>query len=685
MSSIIKVKHFILLTLYVILSILGTYLLFASIFNAFSVEPLFLLDNLKVPVLNITTDWRINLVFLPLFFSSLFWALSLCLKDKISPFLKKLNDIPLSFTTKTQKTFFKINKISIFFFIMVIILFSLLLYIDNSFFITEIYLFIFMLIFIVLLAISMIDIKKIKFSRFDILCIFIIPLLYMSIYMYFLTDPKKIHWGDEGAFYDIAREILEHGISRSFFDKYGVYGFHPLSASYFQALLMVPFGISIFSFRMTSIISIMLSIPAIYLIVKEISSRITGGIALLLICFSHYFYNFSYLAYNNTFLGIFTLMWGLYFFMLSKKYFSIGYGILSGLFLGLCWYLYGVVILSSFTILITTICLSGENFKKNFFISSAIYLTISIIILPLTGFDVEENIKYISRHSNYQKENITFINLLVSRLKFGFINPFMIGHYSHWLAGPTINFITSFFMFIGIILFLFKHHVTECQKIFLLFSITTWGTIMLSTPYDDFSNTRITYLVIFWLIFASHGIYYFIKMLSDKKSKIIIGTIIFLSIVYFNYYYGCILPFQKVYTIGYEGLIAQISLDNKNIGNLYAISPSNWKKNHFDNMLHKGYLVPNDIIIVNESLVSSLPKNLQKNDVIILETRNEFLIENILTNLKNKNLKAIVRKNLEDRGEVLIIAQDKMTQKFIDDASPDKLLVTSLYLPSTKS
>ncbi len=676
-----KIKHYSLITLANIFSLVGIFLLFSAIFNTFASPPFSFFDNLRIPLLNITDNWSIDLIFLPLFFASFFWFISIFIKDKLSP-NKKISIFPPR--NENKHVFLKINKFTILSFIVVLTLLSLLLYIDNSYFITEIWIFISMLIFIVSLAISMIDIKNPKFSTFDIFCIFIVPLIYMILHMFSLMDPRKIYWLDEEHFYYIVKDILENGIIQSFFDRNGAHGFHPFSASYFQALLMWPFGSSAFSFRMTSVLSIMFFMPPTYLIVKEISSKITGLIVLLLICFSHYMYNFAYLGYNNSFLGIFAFMWGLYFLILAKKNLSIGHTILSGLFFGICWYLYGVVILGTFATGFVMLCLSRKNFKKNLCIILAFYLTILIVIIPLTGISIEENINYISRHSNYTRENISLLDLTKERLQFGFIKPFTLGDSSHWLFGPAIDYITSFFMFIGIFLFTFKDHKKESQKIFLLFSFVLWLAIMLSTPYPHYSNTRIMYLVVFWLIFSAHGIYCFIKILSNKSSKIIISTIFTVAIIYFNCCYGLVFPFKYQYEIKPHGIIAQISLDNKNINNLYIVSSKDFS--HYYSIFYQEYLIPSDLTSILTSDLSKLPNKLQENDaIVILEKENKNLINTLVEKLQDNDIKAIFRKNLKDRGEVFILAHSKMIQKIIDDASPDKMLVASLYLPPIKS
>jgi len=106
------------------------------------------------------------------------------------------------------------------------------------------------------------------------------------------------YYGDEWAFYDFAKGIAL-GQGGDFLSQSGVYQIHPIANSAYQALVMRLFGLNVFGWRMSAILSVVLPIAALYWLAKGIGGSVCAAVASILYATCHLLWAFAHIGYNN--------------------------------------------------------------------------------------------------------------------------------------------------------------------------------------------------------------------------------------------------------------------------------------------------------------------------------------------------------------------------------------------------
>lgn len=116
--------------------------------------------------------------------------------------------------------------------------------------------------------------------------------------------------GDEGNFWTIARDIALGTLRPAIFGN-GVYSF-PILSSILQAGIMKLFGISLWGWRMASVLPGVITVVPLYLLARDAFSKRVAIISSIVLVTSPYFLVFTRLGYNNIqalFITVLTLYW----------------------------------------------------------------------------------------------------------------------------------------------------------------------------------------------------------------------------------------------------------------------------------------------------------------------------------------------------------------------------------------
>jgi 4-amino-4-deoxy-L-arabinose transferase-like glycosyltransferase len=115
-------------------------------------------------------------------------------------------------------------------------------------------------------------------------------------------DLRHYRWAgtpDESFFFMTAKEIVEGRLSRFPLSEDGVFGYHPILSSYYQAAFMKVFGVDVFGWRLSSAAALAMSLPFLYLVTREIWSPRAGLMAAVLFGTAQPAVGFAHLGYNN--------------------------------------------------------------------------------------------------------------------------------------------------------------------------------------------------------------------------------------------------------------------------------------------------------------------------------------------------------------------------------------------------
>ena len=121
---------------------------------------------------------------------------------------------------------------------------------------------------------------------------FIVAMLYDVRYWFYAF------WGDEWAFFDVARGIAT-GNAMDYLSQAGVYGIHPVANSAYTALIMRAFGLNVAGWRLSAILSVAAAVPPLYLLGLAVGGRATAIAAAVFYTGCHLLWAYSHIGYNN--------------------------------------------------------------------------------------------------------------------------------------------------------------------------------------------------------------------------------------------------------------------------------------------------------------------------------------------------------------------------------------------------
>ncbi len=104
---------------------------------------------------------------------------------------------------------------------------------------------------------------------------------------------------DESFFFATAKAIVEGRLQRFPLSESGVFGYHPVLSSYYQALFMKVFGVGVVGWRLSSAVALTISLPFAYLFTREVWNRRAAWAAAVLFGCAQVPVGFAHLGYNN--------------------------------------------------------------------------------------------------------------------------------------------------------------------------------------------------------------------------------------------------------------------------------------------------------------------------------------------------------------------------------------------------
>lgn len=366
-----------------------------------------------------------------------------------------------------------------------------------------------------------------------------------------------------------------------FLRSYGVYA-SPLY-TYITALVTKLFGLSIFSTRLLSAVSGVLSIPLIYLIFKNLSIFKNKHIPLmgaLLFAISPWSIFFSRGAFEAN-LGLFLTLVAVYFFLLSKE--KTNYIIFSFLFLGLSTYAYQSNRLTSLLFIVgftTLIYLRKfqELFKNRYLLIAVfIFLIIEIpqiFLLNTPAFNARQtNLFYsqaiqmqVKEDFDYLPHPISFSVVFLREFSSRFVsylsprNLFFYPDSDLQRSFPELSLFYPWLVvpyFVGFYMLFKRLRKRNIQfLLILLFS----ALIPASLTGDPFSTLRSLVAILPVLVIISLGLE---EILYNKLFRINTPILIFLclfSLIYLYRSQGVLFPNErgKVWGYGYSKLAEEI-------------------------------------------------------------------------------------------------------------------------------
>jgi 4-amino-4-deoxy-L-arabinose transferase-like glycosyltransferase len=171
----------------------------------------------------------------------------------------------------------------------------------------------------------------------DLALIGLLLILGLGIGTWQLEQVPNLFIGDEGTFWDTAKSIAAWDYRPSIFDL-GVYTY-PVLGSFYQALILKLFGLSVWSWRFASVLAGVAAVVPTYLLTREMFNRSMALIAGAVMVVTPYFIAFERLGYNNS-QALLPLTLAMYFLYAGLRRSSTFYLYLGGVAAGFGFYTY---------------------------------------------------------------------------------------------------------------------------------------------------------------------------------------------------------------------------------------------------------------------------------------------------------------------------------------------------------
>lgn len=351
---------------------------FTTIYNSFlNLFQIKIFNMLKMPFYNLY--FMEHKLSFPNFFAINFFVILLVLILFFILYLKKINAI------KNRDDF--INKFVFFIIIFFLYFFFLGFVFSNKFLILQIILFVGILFYFFIYTIYYDTKNNVSFFKFNyltknefkILIFYSLFILILNIFDY--KSWKYSYIGDEWAFFEYAKGIINGKVNPDIFSESGVYGYHPVLSSIWQAFIMFITDKNLFGWKLSSAVIVPLVIIPFYIWHKLVFNRTVAIIATCIFSIANAMMAFSHIGYNNI-QTIFFYVMTLFLLEIAIRKKSNFYLILTALIMGLGFYTFYS---SRLIIIIALIYVIFHPEKNKFRLKEFIipFILFIFIILPI--------------------------------------------------------------------------------------------------------------------------------------------------------------------------------------------------------------------------------------------------------------------------------------------------------------
>ena len=262
-------------------------------------------------------------------------------------------------------------------------------------------------------------------------------------------------------------------------------------------------GENVYGWRLSSLLPMVLSVPAVYLFARWLSGRTAAIVAAGLLAASHMLLSFSMVAYNNT-QALLPLTVGLALFAFAERRESAVRYYALGTVLGSSFLLFGLARLVVLPIGILVIFFYWTTWRRAFVSTLSIGAGALVVATPLL-FNLD-NWRGLLKATPVQSEvaageagSQMARNLIGGALAFLVNN-----HNTHFVVGPHVDLLTALLLLVGLAAAIvgWRHRRLAA---WLLASVVFWASVSAIQQYEWVSTTRMFVLAPVYTIYAGLG------------------------------------------------------------------------------------------------------------------------------------------------------------------------------------
>lgn len=370
-------------------------------------------------------------------------------------------------------------------------------------------------------------------------------LISVSIAFFILMAHDLNSWyysaiGDEYALYNFARDIATKKANISFlpsreniniFSQDGIYHHIPVASSYYQALIMIFFGIDHKGFILSSVFAVIASFWFYYFFIKDKAGFKAALVSLLIFASSHYLWAIIHTGYWNNQVFVPHLA-AFFFFFRGQKQKNALFLSLAGIFSALGFYTYYS---SRITIILLSLyfLLNAKRSTQQIRLVIAFYIGFFTLFLPFyftnqeTIFQRMLDLSIIRSAQIDQSHRLLFFfkNLWNSFLAF-YHNPQV---QQHFTSGSLVDPITVLFFSVGLLLMFISWRAHSFILVWFIATITILGGF---SSYPVIPITRLYFSLPAISLISAYGIIKTVEMLEKKfsftKTSLVVSAILLL-------------------------------------------------------------------------------------------------------------------------------------------------------------
>lgn len=339
--------------------------------------------------------------------------------------------------------------------------------------------------------------------------------------VYVTHDLTHWRWSgtpDEAQFFAVAKTIAQGKLGRSLVSTHGVFDYHPVLSSQYQAWFLALLGENGFAWRLSSAVALSLALPSVYVLGRELWDARTGLIAAALLGFAQLATTFGHFGYNNT--QVYPLVLGsLAAFAWSVRRASLTGYYLAGVLAGFGFFTFYPARLTPLLLFLLAVQLGGTSLLRRdgrkLMLCAFGFLVTALPILANPDEMIRQLLRQTSIGSGVAASGFEMDRLL-AKLTAGANIPRLLEHWAlaaahvfwakpdHFLSNLFVDRLTGAFAAIGLWLGILARRGSPDRTpaaAYLLIALLAGAT----SPYEWPPNTRLMCLAPFTALLAAVG------------------------------------------------------------------------------------------------------------------------------------------------------------------------------------
>lgn len=295
--------------------------------------------------------------------------------------------------------------------------------------------------------------------------------------------------GDEGPFYETAKQVLEDRSLNWFSQVDGPYHVHPVLSSVWHAGNLAVFGDGLFGWKMGALSAIAITIPVFFLLLREMFGTRPALFGAMFLAASHYLFAYAHTGYDNIF-PLFPTVASFYCAVAGLRRGRPSLLVASGVAAGLGFYTFysSRVIIIMLGLAFATL----PDRRRAMMSVGLVGAGFALAVLPLFATDGWTVVSEGGRQSIFQNEDVPLLEHLgynVVRSVFPFyFNP----EAAHYTAGALLDGISAVLATAGFALSIRRGRLFSYRLVLIWFVVAIAATGVLSL-YTTVSISRLHY------------------------------------------------------------------------------------------------------------------------------------------------------------------------------------------------